>query len=79
MTRSKWKIPFTDTDYFKKTPNKISRDSKITPKLIGATVNVHNGKILTELIITKEMLGHKCGEFSLTRSKFSFKNKKSKK
>lgn len=75
MSRSKWKIPLIDTNYLKK-QYIIDRNSLITPKILGLTVNIHNGKTYTELIITKEMLGHKCGEFSFTRGIFSFKKKK---
>jgi ribosomal protein S19 len=76
MSRSKWKIPLIDTNYLKKNQYIISRNSVITPKLVGLTVNIYNGKTYTELAITKDMLGHKCGEFAFTRSVFSFKKKK---
>ena len=75
MSRSKWKIPVVDTNYFKKN-DIISRDAVITEKLVGLTVSIHNGKTYTELNVTEDMLGHKCGEFSFTRSTFSFKKKK---
>lgn len=46
------------------------RDIVIVPKLIGMTVNIHNGKEFVPLKITEEMLGHRLGEFAFTR-KFS--------
>ena len=85
MTRSKWKSPYYNNIIYlnklKKNYNNlvISRNCKISPKLIGLTFKIHNGKNYTELTITDEMVGHKFGEFSLTRSKFIFKKKKLKK
>jgi small subunit ribosomal protein S19 len=76
MTRAKWKGPYVD---FKKQTIIVSRNSKIIPKFVGKTVKVHNGKKYSNLIITQDMLNHKFGEFFLTRAKFSFKKKKSKK
>lgn len=84
MSRSKWKGPYTDIKNLqeKKIQSKFltaSRNSEILPKFFGLTFNVHNGKGYTEVNITEEMIGHKFGEFSFTRSKYSFKKKKSKK
>jgi small subunit ribosomal protein S19 len=51
-----------------KTPIKTwSRRSTITPDFIGLTFNVHNGKIFNPVFVTENMVGHKLGEFSLTR------------
>ncbi len=44
-----------------------SRDSTIIPEMIGFTIGVHNGKIHIPVFITEEMVGHKLGEFSLTK------------
>lgn len=53
----------------KKRPIKTwSRRSTITPDLVGFTVNVHNGKTFNTVFITENMVGHKLGEFSLTRT-----------
>ncbi len=41
----------------------------IVPKMIGYTVQIHNGKEFTPIKILQEMLGHRLGEFSLTRGK----------
>lgn len=44
-----------------------SRDSMISPEMIGYTFGVHNGKDFIPVKITEEMVGHRLGEFSLTR------------
>ena len=43
------------------------------------TFKIHNGKTFKEITVTKEMLGHKFGEFFRTRVEFEFKKKKRKK
>ena len=45
-----------------------SRRSTITPDFVGHTFNVHNGKIFITVYVTENMVGHKLGEFSLTRT-----------
>ena len=45
-----------------------SRRSMITPEFVGHTFNVHNGKIFTPVFVTENMVGHRLGEFSLTRT-----------
>ena len=53
----------------KKRPIKTwSRRSTVTPELVGNTVNVHNGKVFITVFITENMVGHKLGEFALTRT-----------
>ena len=44
-----------------------SRRSTITPDFVGLTFTVHNGKIFNPVFVTENMVGHKLGEFSLTR------------
>ena len=44
-----------------------SRRSTIFPEFIGHTIAVHNGREFIPVYITEEMVGHKLGEFSLTR------------
>ncbi|HXE42915.1 MAG TPA: 30S ribosomal protein S19 [Candidatus Baltobacteraceae bacterium] len=52
-----------------KTPIKTwSRRSMITPEFVGLTFNVHNGKVFNPVFVTENMVGHKLGEFSLTRT-----------
>jgi small subunit ribosomal protein S19 len=45
-----------------------SRRSMITPDFVGHTFNVHNGKIFSPVFITENMVGHRLGEFALTRT-----------
>ena len=45
-----------------------SRRSTITPEFVGHTISVHNGKTHVAVYITENMVGHKLGEFSLTRT-----------
>ena len=45
-----------------------SRSSMITPDFVGQTIGVHNGKTFIPVYITENMVGHKLGEFSPTRS-----------
>jgi small subunit ribosomal protein S19 len=44
-----------------------SRRSTVVPEFVGHTFEVHNGKIFHRVYITEEMVGHKLGEFSMTR------------
>lgn len=52
-----------------------SRASMIAPDFIGHTFAVHNGKSFLKVLVTEDMVGHRLGEFSPTRS---FKNHTSK-
>jgi small subunit ribosomal protein S19 len=45
-----------------------SRRSTITPEMIGLTFAVHNGRKFNAVFVTENMVGHKLGEFSLTRT-----------
>ena len=78
MARSLKKGPFVDESLMKKIEklneaNKKevvktwSRRSTIFPDFIGHTIAVHNGKDFIPVYITEDMVGHKLGEFSLTR------------
>ncbi len=44
-----------------------SRNSTITPEMIGFTIGVHNGKMHLPVFVVENMVGHKLGEFSPTR------------
>lgn len=90
MGRAKWKGPFINTKhltgikYIKNLHNSkknliMSRNSEIMPSFIGLVFSVYNGKSYSEVVINENMIGHKFGEFSFTRAKFSFKKKKLKK
>ena len=79
MGRSIKKGPFVDghlmekilkaKDTKSKTPIKTwSRRSMITPDFVGITFNVHNGKLFIPVFVTENMVGHRLGEFSLTRT-----------
>ena len=45
-----------------------SRASTITPEFVGLTIAVHNGKTFIPVYVTENMVGHKLGEFSPTRT-----------
>jgi small subunit ribosomal protein S19 len=45
-----------------------SRRSMITPEFVGLTVQVHNGRQHVPVFVTEDMVGHKFGEFSMTRT-----------
>ena len=45
-----------------------SRSSMIIPTMVGQTIAVHNGKTFIPVFVTENMVGHKLGEFSPTRS-----------
>lgn len=78
MGRSLKKGPFVDDHLMKKVEaqqgvekKKViktwSRRSTIYPEFIGHTFAVHNGKEFIPVYVTEDMVGHKLGEFSLTR------------
>jgi small subunit ribosomal protein S19 len=87
--RSKWKGFYSEEKFIKnlqnlKTPQQlviqiISRKSTIIPKFVGKIYNVHSGKNYSKVTVLKNMIGHKFGEFVITRAKFVFKKKKKKK
>ena len=79
MPRSLKKGPFVDDHLLKKATqaqdsgsrNIIktwSRRSTILPDFVGLTFAVHNGKKFIPVFVTEDMVGHKLGEFSLTRT-----------
>ena len=81
MARSLKKGPFVEESVLKKAMaaqgdrtkgNKViktwSRCSTIIPEFVGLTFAVHNGKKFIPVYITDQMIGHKLGEFSATRS-----------
>jgi len=79
MARSLKKGPFIDDHLLKKVEVAVasmdkrviktwSRRSTILPQMIGLTIAVHNGNKFIPVYITDNMVGHKLGEFSLTRS-----------
>ena len=82
MPRSVKKGPFVDDSITKKVDRTTkenshqviktwSRRSTIFPEFIGLTFAVHNGKKFVPVFITEDMVGHKLGEFSPTRTFYS--------
>lgn len=47
------------------------RDIVVVPKLVGFKVSIHSGKAFNDVIISHKMIGHRLGEFAMTRSKVS--------
>ncbi len=79
MARSLKKGPFLDGHLLEKAQKAIrsrdkrpiktwSRRSTILPEFVGLTFSVHNGKQHIPVYITENMIGHKLGEFALTRT-----------
>ena len=79
MPRSIKKGPFVDTHLLKKVekasaandrrPIKTwSRRSMILPDMVGLTIAVHNGKQHVPILISENMVGHRLGEFAVTRT-----------
>ncbi|MFA5933912.1 MAG: 30S ribosomal protein S19 [Candidatus Paceibacterota bacterium] len=77
MTRSLKKGPYVDAKLLKKIEGKNpiqtgsiktwARASQISPEMVGFVFGVHNGKIHIDVLVTEDMVGHRLGEFSLTR------------
>ena len=79
MARSVWKGPFVESGLLKKVEkasgsvrNDViktwSRRSTILPQMVGLTFGVYNGRKFIPVNVTEEMVGHKLGEFSPTRT-----------
>lgn len=79
MTRSVWKGPFVDSYLLKKVEavrlsgrsdviKTFSRRSTILPQFIGINFSVYNGKKFIPVFVTEDMVNHKLGEFSPTRT-----------
>jgi small subunit ribosomal protein S19 len=80
MARSLKKGPFVDDSLLKKIESiesakdkkkvikTYSRRSTVIPEMVGMTLGVHNGKKFIPVFITENMVGHKLGEFSPTRT-----------
>lgn len=65
------KVRRQDNDGSKAVIKTWSRRSTITPELIGQTFAIHNGKKFIPVFVTENMVGHKLGEFSPTRTFYS--------
>ena len=79
MARSLKKGPFVDLHLVKKVEASMASNSKkpiktwsrrsmILPEMVGFTIAVHNGKQHVPVFINENMVGHKLGEFALTRT-----------
>ncbi len=78
MSRSVNKGPYVDVKLLKKIEGKKpletgviktwARASMISPEMIGFTFGVHNGRKHLEVLVSEDMVGHKLGEFSPTRT-----------
>lgn len=78
MSRSSRKGPYVDLRLVKKVDSGLglktspiktwSRDCQIPPEFVGKYFSVHNGKVFIEVFVTEDMVGHRLGEFSPTRT-----------
>lgn len=79
MGRSQKKGPYVDEKLYLKVSKQIDNNSRepiktwaractIIPEFVGFTFMVHNGKLFHKVFVTEDMVGHKLGEFSLTRT-----------
>ena len=79
MPRSLKKGPFIDIHLMEKVQKAMdsndkrpiktwSRRSMIAPDFVGLTIQVHNGRQHVPVFVTEDMVGHKLGEFALTRT-----------
>ncbi len=87
MSRSLKKGPFVDEKLFRKV-QKLNAENRrapirtwaracnIVPEFVGHTFQVHNGRMFIDVFCTEDMVGHKLGEFSLTRIFRGHTNKK---
>jgi small subunit ribosomal protein S19 len=90
MSRSVKKGPFVDDHLLRKVEQasesgsrKViktwSRRSDITPEMVGITFAVHNGRKFVPVFVTENMVGHKLGEFSPTRTFYGHASDRKKK
>ena len=81
MARSVWKGPFVDGYLLRKAETARatgrkevirtwSRRSTVLPQFVGLTFGVYNGRKFIPVLVTENMVGHKLGEFSPTRTYF---------
>lgn len=75
MSRSSKKGPWVNPKLLKKITHAPhgqaiktwARSSEISPEMVGHTFAVHNGKDFIEIVVREDMVGHRFGEFALTR------------
>ena len=79
MPRSLKKGPFVDLHLAKKVDTAVatsskrpiktwSRRSMVLPEMVGYTIAIHNGKLHVPVLVNENMVGHKLGEFAVTRT-----------
>ncbi|MCJ7558681.1 MAG: 30S ribosomal protein S19 [Gammaproteobacteria bacterium] len=79
MPRSVKKGPFIDSHLIKKVQAAVaindrrpiktwSRRSMVSPEMVGLTIAVHNGRQHVPVLVSENMVGHKLGEFAITRT-----------
>jgi small subunit ribosomal protein S19 len=79
MARSLKKGPFVDLHLMKKVETAMassskkpiktwSRRSMVVPEMVGYTIAIHNGKQHVPVLVNENMVGHKLGEFAVTRT-----------
>jgi small subunit ribosomal protein S19 len=79
VPRSVKKGPFVDLHLLKKVDEAVasktrkpiktwSRRSTVLPEMVGLTMAIHNGKQHVPILVTENMVGHKLGEFAVTRT-----------
>jgi len=79
VPRSIRKGPFIDTHLLKKVERAVAENSKrpiktwsrrsmVIPDMVGLTIAVHNGRQHVPVLVNENMVGHKLGEFALTRT-----------
>ncbi|MEM1353658.1 MAG: 30S ribosomal protein S19 [Planctomycetota bacterium] len=79
MARSLKKGPYVDFKLYRKVEKLNQQDRRepiktwaractIVPEFVGHTFMVHNGKVFNNVFVTEDMVGHRLGEFSLTRA-----------
>ena len=87
MSRSLKKGPYVDEKLYRKVEKSAeaghrepiktwARACTIVPEFVGVTFLVHNGRVFNEVYVTEDMVGHKLGEFSITRTFRGHTNKK---
>jgi small subunit ribosomal protein S19 len=88
MGRSLKKGPFVDEKLYRKVMKQVevgmarspiktwARACTIVPEFVGFTFQVHNGRSFNDVFVTEDMVGHKLGEFALTRLFRGHTNKK---
>ena len=79
MSRSSKKGPYVDERLLKRVESGMgsekgkgiktwARGSQIAPEFVGKYLKIHNGRIFLEIFVTEDMVGHRLGEFSPTRT-----------